>query len=362
VTVQAQIVALRAARTAITTAIAGKGVTVPAGSGFADFANLIDSISAGAATVPAALTSGQWTVTDTEEGGAISINITELPDDGGSAITALEYRIDGGTAVALTGTGTGARTVTGLTDDVEADVEVRAVNAVGASAWSDVKAVTPTEADAPSLAYISESYTAGSGTINATRPAGATSAHTLVAIAFTGAYVSGPSGSAAVAGTPAPTGWTAVAGLVAGPDPEATDGEGARVFTAPGDVASLTFVQTNLTDVLIFCVAGTLRAGSSFTGVNSGNNPGADAPTASITASEGDLIVSAYIQGNDGAGGSIAGSVTAGYTREYLKDDAIPRISIATREEVSAGATGAVSHGGNAAFATRFLFTGAFGA
>jgi hypothetical protein len=95
-------------------------------------------------TAPAAFEAGDWTATAGVE--QIVLNITALPDDGGSAITALEYRLDGGSAVALTGTGTGERTITGLTGDVEVDVEIRAVNAIGSGAWSDVKARTPSEA------------------------------------------------------------------------------------------------------------------------------------------------------------------------------------------------------------------------
>lgn len=95
-------------------------------------------------TVPAALTAGQWEAAATANPGEISFNILTLPADGGSPITALEYRVGTGSAIAFTGTGTGVRVVTaGLTAGVAADLQVRAVNAVGAGAWSDTKNRTP---------------------------------------------------------------------------------------------------------------------------------------------------------------------------------------------------------------------------
>jgi len=100
--------------------------------------------SSPAATAPAAMTVGQWSAEPTATPGQIGINIGTLPSDGGSAITALQYRVGTGAAVALTGTGTGLRLVTtGFTAGVAADIQVRAVNAVGAGAWSDTKTRTP---------------------------------------------------------------------------------------------------------------------------------------------------------------------------------------------------------------------------
>lgn len=95
-----------------------------------------------APTAPAAFTVGQWTAT--AGASSIVVDITALPSNGGSAITALQYRLDGGSAVAFAGTGTGPRTITGLTPSTEYDVEIRAVNAVGNGAWSDLKSATPT--------------------------------------------------------------------------------------------------------------------------------------------------------------------------------------------------------------------------
>lgn len=98
-----------------------------------------------AATAPSAMTAGQWTLTDSPSAGGdkLSLNITALPYDGGSALTALQYRVGGGSAQTLSGLATGARLITVLASTAAA-VEVRAVNAIGSAAWSDVKTVTPT--------------------------------------------------------------------------------------------------------------------------------------------------------------------------------------------------------------------------
>ena len=96
-----------------------------------------------AAEVPAAFTAGQWSVADKNTDGAITITVSALPADGGSAITALQYRINGGSWVTMSGTGTGARDVTGLANSVQTTVELRAVNAFGNSLDSDDKTVIP---------------------------------------------------------------------------------------------------------------------------------------------------------------------------------------------------------------------------
>jgi len=90
-------------------------------------------------TVPAAFSVGDWSIVagDTEA----DVTISSLPSNGGSAITDIDYRLDGGSWVS-TG-GTTSFTITGLTNTTEYDVELRAVNAVGDGAASDVKQVTP---------------------------------------------------------------------------------------------------------------------------------------------------------------------------------------------------------------------------
>lgn len=127
----------------------GNWITVAAGS----LPQVVDTLAAGtyevrslassdwsaavtvtaAATAPAAFTVGQWSVNSDGD-----VTISALPSDGGSAITDLEYRVNGGTAVSFAATTTGTYTTTATTAD---DLEIRAVNAIGAGAWSDVKAV-----------------------------------------------------------------------------------------------------------------------------------------------------------------------------------------------------------------------------
>jgi hypothetical protein len=106
----------------------------------------VDTVSAGpiVATAPSAFTAGQWAAEATVVAGQIRFNISALPSNGGSAITSLEYRVGTGVAIAFTGTGTGIRVVTaGLSAGVAVDLQVRAVNAIGASAWSDPLNRTP---------------------------------------------------------------------------------------------------------------------------------------------------------------------------------------------------------------------------
>lgn len=94
--------------------------------------------------VPEAFDVGDWTIADTEAGGTLAVEILSLPDDGGDTITDIEYRVDGGSWTSSGGTSD--FDITGLTDDVEVDIEIRAVNGVGAGASSDTKSATPTSA------------------------------------------------------------------------------------------------------------------------------------------------------------------------------------------------------------------------
>jgi hypothetical protein len=95
-----------------------------------------------AGAAPSAFVLGNWTLTGGVE--SLVYNITALPSDGGSAITALEYTLNaGGTWTPFAGTGTGSRTITGQTATLKT-TQIRAVNAVGNGAASDVKTATPT--------------------------------------------------------------------------------------------------------------------------------------------------------------------------------------------------------------------------
>jgi hypothetical protein len=136
-----------------------------------------------APTAPAQFGTGDWSVSDDGTGGDITITITALPSDGGSAITDLEYQLDGGSWVSLAGTTTGDYPVSGLTDDVEYDVSIRAVNGIGNGTASATKAVTPTTA--VTLAIVSVTpvkQDADSTTITFTKPSGLADDDLLVVV------------------------------------------------------------------------------------------------------------------------------------------------------------------------------------
>lgn len=92
---------------------------------------------------PAQFLSTGWALAPNNNAGQLALNVIERPGDGGSAITSLQYRVDGGAWVTMSGTGTGVRVISGLTDGVEYDVEVRAGNAIGFGLASAVKSATP---------------------------------------------------------------------------------------------------------------------------------------------------------------------------------------------------------------------------
>lgn len=101
---------------------------------------------------PAFTAPGAPTITGmTPGGGSLEVAFTPPADDGGTAITNYEHSIDGGstwTAVAPVVTSS-PLTITGLIGGTEYDVRLRAVNAVGAGAASNLVSGTPTAAPAP---------------------------------------------------------------------------------------------------------------------------------------------------------------------------------------------------------------------
>lgn len=306
----------------------------------------------GAPTAPGAIADLDWNVVATAVPGQVEFSFTGLPSDGGSPLTALEYRVGTGAAIALVGTGLGTRLVSaGFTAGSASDVQVRAVNSVDAGPWSTVKSVTPA-ASTGSADFVSYTFTpVSTSATTITRPAGADASMTLVAVMFS-------AGNVAPATQAAPTDWVAGTGV-------SIDGKGSRVFTAPGDVATLEFNSTGASGILCFAVSGALRAGYGYTGYYWENNPGADAPTPAITAEADDCVVSAYIQVDLGSAGGVdvfSGADQEFYTsRLQMYTEATPPfISILSRAGVSAGSTGTISHGVNANFSTRFCFTGAF--
>lgn len=155
-------------------------------------------------TVPSAITDLAGTAGDTQ----VTLNWT-APSNGGSAITDYEYRVDAGTWTS-TGSTSPTKVVTGLTNGVSYDFEVRAVNANGAAATSNVETVSPV---APPAGPVIESYSSGadttqSGTVSAftvTKPAGLADGDTAVIFAHQILYNPG----ASLTWTP-PTGFTQI--------------------------------------------------------------------------------------------------------------------------------------------------------
>jgi hypothetical protein len=147
----------------ITLADSGASITVretatnSEGSAF----EVSNAITADTFTAPDAFTAPDWDVAN--DGDTVSVNILVLPSDGGAPITDLEYRVNGGTAISLGETTTGSYPITAVEGD---DIEIRAVNVIGAGDWSDVKAV-PSAFDADALAYITAVETADDAALEA---------------------------------------------------------------------------------------------------------------------------------------------------------------------------------------------------
>ena len=120
--------------------------------------NSLSSIPQVPATVPDAPTLNSVTSGDQQLTAAFTLGGT-----GGSPITDVEYRLNGGSWVSF-GATTSPQVISGLTNGTPYNVEVRAVNAVGASAASNLIAGTPsTVPDAPTL----NSLTSGSTELEA---------------------------------------------------------------------------------------------------------------------------------------------------------------------------------------------------
>jgi hypothetical protein len=305
------------------------------------------------ATAPAAFTAGQWTATAGTE--LIELNITALAADGGSAITALQYRLGTGAAVALTGTGTGIRQITGLTGDTAYDVQIRAVNAIGSGEWSDVKTRTPAASDGGGdPVWIS--VTSSSGPVNTsgftpTYPASVGAADTLVCVITVISATGAPAMTA-------PEGWSYVGGAFT--DFGTNNNIGAAVYVASGSdylgLWSLPVLETvqfdihrisgaSITPVRVF--AGTA---AHLDGFSIGS---ADMPSPSVTAVEGDLVMSHYYQPQTA---TAVGTPQDGYTR-VVDSDAPSRRSTIIRASAPAGATGPISHNANAPWEARAAFS-----
>jgi hypothetical protein len=297
-------------------------------------------------TAPAAFVVGNWTLTAGDT--LLVANITALPSDGGSAITALQYRLDGGTAVAFSGTGTGSRNITSLTNATEYDVEIRAVNPVGNGAWSDLKSGTPAAAGGGAAVWEGVESTVGNiggaGT-TPTRPSGVVSTDLLVLVLSSITVAN-------VAAITVPTGWT-LRGEV---HSEIAD-IGHAIYTASGSVADAVWTTGGATATVAFDMhrisgANLTTPVRSFTGrttVTWTPVSAADMPSPAATATAGDMVFAHYHQPQSN---TAVGTPTAGYTRRVTGGTA-DRRSTLTRANVSAGTTGEISHAASAAWEGR---------
>lgn len=119
--------------TTIVTGFIGILATAPNGS------TLLIPVFLAIQDVPAAFVAGQWALVPTLSG--FRVDISTYPADNNSTIIKAQYRLDAGSAADLPVGG-------GITTTGTHSVEIRAVNAIGAGAWSDVKsdtALTPTD-------------------------------------------------------------------------------------------------------------------------------------------------------------------------------------------------------------------------
>jgi hypothetical protein len=291
-----------------------------------------------APTAPAALTVGQWTAEATLVTGQMGINIVTLPSNGGSAITALEYRVGTGAAIALSGTGTGLRTVTaGFTAGVAVDIQVRAVNAIGAGAWSDVKNRTPLAGGGGGTAsWQSFSVTAEGTTLTPAAPSGLVASDLQVAVIF---------GVPTADGYTGPAGWTLAGSVHTG----FAGGTGLDVWTASGSTAQGTWTFTGGRVMEIHRISGAsgvraieMREANTFVRAAGGfwldwpNMPSPDA-----TAAAGDAVLAVYY----GPQNTHAfGTPPTDYTRATSRTAPNTQGTM-YRSNVPAGATGVLAHG-----------------
>jgi hypothetical protein len=120
---------------------------------------------------PSAPASDAWTLTNPATTGDLLITYTgALPAEGSSVITKIQYDLDASdswvdatglafTAGALTVGPPDTHTITGLTDNVEYDVRIRAVSADGNGTASTAKSATPTAPAAYTPVYVDNNDT-----------------------------------------------------------------------------------------------------------------------------------------------------------------------------------------------------------
>jgi hypothetical protein len=97
--------------------------------------------------VPDAFASSDWTLAPTGTPGELQMTIVTMPSANNAAVSAVEFRLDGG-AWSDAGS-TGVHTLTGLTGGQTYTLELRAINAAGASLPSDSKTAEPDQQAGP---------------------------------------------------------------------------------------------------------------------------------------------------------------------------------------------------------------------
>ncbi len=106
------------------------------------------------AQVPAAFGTSAWAAASAPGGGALEVTVATLPAAQGSPVSDIVYALDGGGWISSGGTG--SFTIADIPPGLY-DLQIRAVNAAGPGAPSDVKSVLVTEAG-PGPVLISESF------------------------------------------------------------------------------------------------------------------------------------------------------------------------------------------------------------
>lgn len=142
-------------------------------------------------TAPAQFAPGDWSVSTGLAASQIVLNVTALPANGGSAITALEYSIDAGaTWTALSGAGTGSRTLTMAAASTSYTFVLRAVNAIGNGPASASKSATSGAAGAgPVISDVVYNTTTNTLTFKVSKPVTLFATHNTSATPMTAAAI-----------------------------------------------------------------------------------------------------------------------------------------------------------------------------
>jgi surface protein len=144
--------------TALNPADATSPITIPGlinGTEYAIVLRAVNTVGSGETSnevksTPRTVSDAPTITSITPGNGTATVAFTAPANDGGSAITDYKYSIDGGLTWESVGSTTSPFTITGLTNGVEYDIQILAVNAAGEGAASNEVTITPfTVASAP---------------------------------------------------------------------------------------------------------------------------------------------------------------------------------------------------------------------